>query len=156
MTTGKKVLLVLGIGFVLGLPLALFLAIGVLRAVMSIDEPPPPDDDLRIVRLDIPDDQNAYTYFQQAIEKLDLPKDDEPAMDSPAPPPKVKPLPGEEPDPDAPPPTRKRRWDALTNGDVEWDQPIADEVLKRNAEALALWERGLAAPQYQAPSERYT
>lgn len=157
MTTGKKVLLALGFGLVFGLPLALLLAIGVLREVMSIDEPPPPDDDLRVVRLQIPDDQNAFTYFQQAIEKLDLPKDDEPAMDSPAPPPNVKPWPGYEPDPNEPPPTRKRRWDTLTAGYVEWDQPIVDEVLKRTAEALALWERGLAAPHYQTPQpERYT
>ena len=152
MTTARKVLLALGL--ILGVPL---LALAVLVVVISIDEPPPADDDLRVVRLDIPDDQNAFTYLQQAIEKLDVPKDDEPAMDSPAPPPTVKPLPGEEPDPDAPPPTRKQRWDALTNGDVEWDQPIGDEVLKRNAEALALWERGLAAPHYLTPQpERYT
>jgi hypothetical protein len=157
MTTGKKVLLVLGFGLVFGLPLALFLALDILWAVMSIDELPPPDDDLRVVRLEIPDDQNALTYFQQAIDKLDLPKDDEPEMDSPAPPRKVKPLPGEEPEPNAPPPTRKQRWDALTKGEVEWDQPIADEVLKRTAEALALWKRCLAAPHYQMPQpERYT
>jgi len=149
MTTGKKVLLVLGL--VYGLPVA---GLAALLIVISIDEPPPPDDDLRVVRLQIPDDQNAFTYFQQAIDKLDLPKDDEPAMDSPAPPPKVKPLPGEEPDPDAPPPTRKQRWDALTNGDVEWDQPIVDEVLKRNEAALALFEKGLAVPQCQAPQAR--
>jgi hypothetical protein len=152
MTKARKVLLVLGL--ILGVPL---LALAVLVVVVSIDEAPPFDDDLRVVRLDIPDDQNAYTYFKQAIEKLDLPKDDEPAMDSPAPPPKVKPLPGEEPDPDAPPPTRTQRWDALTKGDVEWDQPIVDEVQKRNAEALALWERCLAAPHYQTPQPgRYT
>jgi hypothetical protein len=157
MTTAKKVLLALGFGLVFGLPLALFLALDILRAVMSIDEAPPADDDLRVVRLEIPDDQNAFTYFQQAIEKLDLPKDAEPAMDSPAPPPKVKPLPGEEPDPNEPPPTCKQRWDSLTGGDVEWDQPIADEVLRRTAEALALWERGLAAPCYQTPRPvRYT
>jgi hypothetical protein len=146
MTTARKVLLVLGL--ILGVPL---LALAVLVVAISIDEPPPADDDLRVVRLEIPDDQNAFTYFQQAIDKLDLPKDDEPAMDSPPPPPKVKLLPGEEPEPNAPPPTRKERWDALTGGDVEWDQPIADEVLKRNAEAHALWERGLAAPCYQTP-----
>ncbi|MBE3095613.1 MAG: hypothetical protein IMZ44_00615 [Planctomycetes bacterium] len=127
------------------------LALAVLVLVISIDEPPPADGDLRVVRLQIPDDQNALTYFQQAIDKLDLPKDDEPAMESPAPPPKVKPLPGEEPDPNEPRPTRKQRWHALTRGDVEWDQPIADEVLKRNAGALALWERGIDAPHYQAP-----
>ena len=156
MTTGKKVLLALGLGLVFGLPLALFLAIDILRAVMSIDEPPPPDDDLRIVRLEIPDDQNAFTYFQQAVDKLDLPKFDEPAMASPAPPPKVKPLPGEEPDPNAPPPGRDQRWADLRRGDVEWDQPIADEVLRRNQAALALWEKGVAAPQCQSQQSTYT
>jgi hypothetical protein len=152
MTKARKVLLVLGL--ILG---ASLLALAVLVAVVSIDEAPPFDDDLRVVRLDIPDDQNAFTYFQQAVDKLDLPKDDEPVMDSPAPPPKVKPMPGEEPDPNAPPPTRTQRWNALTAGYVEWDQPIVDEFLKRNAEALALWERGLAAPHYQTPLEgRYS
>jgi hypothetical protein len=151
MTTARKVLLVLGL--ILGVPL---LALAALVVAISIDEAPPFDDDLRVARLDIPDDQNAFTYFQQAIEKLDLPKDDEPAMDSPAPPPKVKPLPGEEPAPDAPPPTRNQRWADLRRGDVEWDQPIADEVLRRNEAALALWEKGVAAPQCQSQQSTYT
>jgi len=152
MTTARKVLLVLGL--ILGVPL---LALAALVVAISIDEAPPFDDDLRVARLDIPDDQNAFTYFQQAIEKLDLPKDDEPAMDSPAPPPKVKPLPGEEPAPDAPPPNRNQRWADLRRGDVEWDQPIADEVLRRNEAALALWEKSLDVPHYQTPlPERYT
>ena len=145
MTTARKVLLVLGL--ILGVPL---LALAVLVVVVSIDEAPPFDDDLRVVRLQIPDDQNAYTYFKQAIDKLDLPKDDEPPLDSPAPPPKFKPAPGEERAPNTPP-TRRQRWDALANDEVDWDQPIVDEVLKRNEAALALLDKGLAAPHFQWP-----
>jgi hypothetical protein len=41
----------------------------------------------------------------------------------------------------------------MTDGNF-WDPALADEVLKRNAEALALWERGLAAPHFQTPERK--
>ena len=60
-TRTRKVLIGLGIG--VG---AILLAAGIAFFVISRDEAPPDDSDLIVKRLDIPDDQNGFTYFQQA------------------------------------------------------------------------------------------
>jgi len=71
MRTRYKIL----IGFVIAFG-ALILAAGILLFVISRDEPPPDDSDLIVHRLDIPDDQNGFTYFQKATEVLYWPDTD--------------------------------------------------------------------------------
>jgi len=124
--------------------------------ILVSDEPPPPDDsDLAFVRPEVPADQNAWTYYAQAIEKLKLPKEGQDADWPPAPPapattggkPTDEAAKGE---PGDPPPDVWKRWDAIVDN-AAWEQPLVDEVLKRNAEALAFWERGMAAPECLVP-----
>ncbi|MCX5676062.1 MAG: hypothetical protein NTX87_13725 [Planctomycetota bacterium] len=140
MTTGKKVLL--GIAIALALPILGFL-------VFCMDESPPNDSGLRLVRQDIPESEDGFTYVHQAAKKLDLPKEDEESPPDFKPPKRLKPPCGSYAV--EPPRTKKERWDAALGGEFEWDQAIVDEVLARNVEALALWEQGLAKDRFQAP-----
>ena len=151
MSSGTKTLLVLA-----GIALVVFLGAFSAFVILVRDESSPPDDsDLVLVRPTIPDDQNAWTYYAQAGEKLRLPKEGEDADWPPAP---AAPAPADgkaaeataKTEPDEPPPNVRDRWDAMVNG-TAWEQPLVDEVLKRNAEALALWEKGLAVPECLLP-----
>ena len=136
----KKVLL--GIAIAIALPILGFL-------VFCMDESPPNDSGLRLVRQDIPESENGFTYVYQAVKKLDLPKEDEESPPDFKPPKRLKPPRGD--DADEPPRTKKERWHAVLGDEFEWDQAIVDEVLARNAAALALWEQGLAKDCFQAP-----
>ncbi len=63
----------------------LVLTLVIRELFMSIppDDPEPPyDDDLRIELLDIPNEENAYYYFKQALEKLEWPEDKDELIDS--------------------------------------------------------------------------
>ena len=66
MKTRRAVLWRIGL---VGLPVAALV-------LFSMDESPPNDSDLRIQWAAIPEGENAYTYYAQAIEKLDLFKED--------------------------------------------------------------------------------
>jgi len=96
------------------------LAVGVY--LFTRDDPPPEDAHLRIAYENIPDDENAFTYFHEAAEAVDWPED------------------GEE----------KRRAKALLDEDG-WDEAFATELLARNEGVLGLMERGLACPRFQVP-----
>ncbi len=104
-----------------GLVCLLFLAgWGTIRAILSLDAPPPDDADLRPSREEIPEDRNALASFKQAGEKVDLSLD-----------------------------AREELQDLL---DVrQYDQAKVDDLLRRHAEALALWRQGLARPALQVP-----
>jgi len=64
------------------------LIVGVIAAFVSVlsylsrDEPPPDDADLRLPRLEIPDEENAFTYFQLACDALTYSDADEEKIDS--------------------------------------------------------------------------
>lgn len=149
MSLGKKTLLVAA-------GIAMMLGVGVFSAFVILvhDEPPPPDDsDLVLVRPEVPADRNAWTHYARAVENLDLPQRDEDSKWPPAP---VMPAPatGEKPPEKAPetdpPPDVADRWDGVVY-DRAWEQPLADEVLARNAACLAHWEKGLALPECLVP-----
>jgi len=66
------------------LSISIILILGILTSGISyliihflMDEPPPKDDDLQVTRLEIPEEENAFYYFDQAIQKLYWPEDKE-------------------------------------------------------------------------------
>jgi len=140
MKTRYKVLLVLAI--VIGV----FVAAGMVALViLSIDEPPPDVSDLEVHRLDVPDDENGYTYLREAgkvlwwpgyesgVARADAGLPDEPASEK------------------DPAETEKAELlDRIAEGKV-WDDTLADEVLSHNAETFNLIEKSLACPHFQAP-----
>lgn len=134
MTRRKKTVLIL-LSIFPGLPLLLVAAA---LAIRGCDEPPPADEDLKVQRLVIPDDQNAFTYLQRAATRLKLPSPDAPlarqAQDSKN---------------EADEPRNERQlYDEIVRGEC-WDGPFVERVLKDNADALALWEQGMDAPHFQ-------
>lgn len=133
---------------IIGLLAALLVVAGVvLYTVLSIDDPPPDVDDLRVQRLDIGPAENGFVIFGQAVAKLDL-NLDAPVADDRPPAPK-----GEPAEPSDKPQTRLERFNRMSNG-LEWDAALAEEVLARNVEAIALWEKAVAAPHFQGPEVR--
>jgi len=87
------------------------------------DAPPPDDADLRITYLDIPDEDNAVTYFTQAAEKLYWPEDKE---------------------------KRYLVWEML-EGEASWDSEFVESLLENNADTFRYLEQGLACPYSQFP-----
>jgi hypothetical protein len=136
----KKILLVLSLA--IGVPV---LALVAFLVIVGWDEPPPYDDDLKVQRLQIPDDRNAFTYHQRAVGKLQSPGE--------------VPLPtqgqgqGEEKAEDEPK-TERELYQRISVGE-RWDGPLVEKVIKQNAAALDLWEEGLALPAMQVPEVKY-
>jgi len=92
---------------------------------LTWDEDPPNDGDLRLARLNIPDDENAFTWYEKAREKLAYTDDEQDKLNVIL-----------EPEDQAPGP------------DV-WT--LAADVVDRNAEVFDLIARGNACEQIQAP-----
>jgi hypothetical protein len=120
---------------------------------ISRDEAPPPDDsDLALApRPEVPDDQNGMTCFRQAGEVVYWPK----WVARPKSPPRVKA--GETSGDvrgaaDEMPLSDQEQAEAMLSGG-RWTPTLAADILKRNAEALALFEKGLACPHCQAPRD---
>jgi hypothetical protein len=135
MKTARKILLVLAL--TLGIPI---LATVTGLALLLMDDAPPEDADLQVRRLEIPDEENAFTYFQRAIEKLDLPSHEQADQGVEAA--------TEQGHADSL--SEAERWDRIVDGEA-WDNILVKEVLKRNEAALALWEQGIACPHVQVP-----
>jgi hypothetical protein len=127
------------LALVYGIPLA---AITVLAYLWLRDEPPPYDEDLKVQRIQIPEDQNAFTYLLRATGKFQRPRGDAPlAWDA------------NKPGAEYEPRTEAELFHQIVRG-TRWDGQFVDSVLKKNAEALALWQQVLAAPQFQLPQVR--
>jgi len=99
--------------------------LGALGYYITRDAPPPQDDDLRVRRLDIPDEQNGYHDFSLAAERLDWP-DDEQAEDG---------------------------LFAMLDGE-EWDEAVVSDLLERNREAFECLQEGLGHPHCQVPENK--
>jgi len=113
MTKRCKALLVVAI---------IFLVLSVAMALLLRDAPPPDDADLRITYDDIPEEENAFTYFNLAAEALDKAGDKEEI---------------------------ERLQDMLKDG--EWDGELVDDVLARNQDVFGHIEQGLACERCQVP-----
>jgi hypothetical protein len=87
-----------------------------------VDSPPPDDADLGITREIIPDEENAFTYFNRAAENLDWPKDHE----------------------------GREHLERLLEQDG-WDEGLASDILARNEGLFDLIARGLACDRFQVP-----
>ncbi len=94
------------------------LAVWIARAL--IDAPPPDDADLLITYEDIPDEENALSYFNLAAGYVYWPEGR----------------------------AKGRRPDDLLDEDG-WDQTLADEILAENEDIFDLVEQGLACPRCQ-------
>jgi hypothetical protein len=94
-------------------------------AILGIDEDPPDDSDMQVTWTEIPEADNAFTYINQAAQRLYWPDERE----------KAEPL------------------YAMLSGEA-WDDALAKDVLERNRESFALFEKGMACPQFQFPDPR--
>jgi len=94
-------------------------------AMYSTDEPPHDDSDLRLTLPDVPDHLNAYPLLVEASEKVYWPEDD----------------------------ATKEKLDRMLAGGP-WDAALARDVLERNREALALFEKAMARPHCRFPKFR--
>ncbi len=112
----RKLALLVIVALVLGA------VIGTVSYCATGDALPPEDGDLRVWRLDIPDDENAFTYFSLAAEQVYWPEDEE---------------------------ADERIWALLD--DELWDEDLVHELLERNAEALEYLKQGLARSECQVP-----
>jgi len=94
------------------------LAIGMVLAsagyYLSRDAPPPQDDDLRLERLEIPDDENAFHHFKLAVQKLHWPEDR----------------------------VSSHRMVAIFEGAL-WDGGFVARMLDKNREASQLFDKGV-------------
>jgi len=132
MRTRNKILM--GIAIAIGI---LIIAAGIALFVISRDEAPPDDSDLIVKRLDIPDDQNGFTYFQQAGAALYWPGTE--AWKKAA-----KHSESEDAE------KIKDRLERMMDG-KDWDAVLAAEVLDANKPTFALIEKGLACREFQVP-----
>lgn len=107
-----------------------------LYVVVTHDDPPPDDSDLRVERVDVPDEENGYVDLCAAGDALWQPEGSPERADDDTP--------WEELD------ERQRYW-RITNGE-DWDQDLAAKVLARNRETLGLVATALAKPHFQLPT----
>ncbi len=111
-------------------------------AMYSTDEPPHDASDLRLTLPDVPDHLNAYPLFVEAGAKAYWPEDGTTPV-SVAP----------EGSPDTEHLTDSEKLDRMLEGGP-WDAALARQVLDRNREALALFEKAMARPHCRSPKLR--
>lgn len=144
MRASRKILLILLL--VLGVPLV---ALVVAFLILSRDVPPPDDSDLLVQRLDLPDEENAFTHYRRALEVLVWPGYDpadlEPDTEE-APPPWDEEADEEEA-------AREELAEAMLAGE-KWDEALARELLKKNADTFRHVEAALSCRECQVPSVR--
>lgn len=121
MSKGTKITLAIIIALVL-IPIITTIAIIGVWGGLS-DEPAPNDADLRITFADVPDEENAITYFSLAAEKLYLPEEKE----------------------------KSKRIREMLAGEASWDAELAEGLIEKNKETFPYLEQGLACPRSQFP-----
>jgi len=93
--------------------------------LLCSDDRPPDVRDLMPVRIAIPDNENAFTYYQQAgSQKLFDPYDSK---------------------------MPETRWYDMADGILPWDDALANELLEKNAAVLDDFRKALACESAQAP-----
>jgi len=113
-------------GFI-SLIFALFATCTVGAGLLCSDERPPDVRNLMPVRVAIPENENAFTYYQRASKfKLFDPYD---------------------------PKKPEIRWYDMTYGTVPWDDALADELLEKNAAVLENVSKALMCKAMRAPAD---
>lgn len=92
--------------------------------VLSRDEPPPNAMDLKVVRLELRDDKNAFSYFEKAAAEVYWPKERELEED--------------------------RLWEMQLSAS-NWDQELVSDFLKANDRMFAHLDEGLTLAVCQVP-----
>ena len=114
----KKLLLLTGFSFVVGIALAS----AAYYFTSTRDEAPPKDDDLRLARVEISDEENAFGLLEQAAEKVYWPEEE---------------------------PKEEQLYKILAG--ETWDSQLVDELIEKNQESLRLLEIGLARIDLRIP-----
>ena len=117
MTRRRRALVTLAILVLLGA------VCGALGWLATRDDPPPEDADLRVHREVIPDEENAFTCFEEADKAVTWPEGAD---------------------------TRYAVAEILDGG--AWDAALVEKTLEENRRALGLWEQGLARARFQTPA----
>ena len=100
---------------------AFFLLLGGVAFWFLKDDPPPDDADLRIPYKEIPDEENAFTYFNKAIGELHNPSTEE-----------------------------KEQFYAILDGE-SWDEAFVEAFLAKNGRWCEYIEEGLRCAQCRLP-----
>ena len=117
MKTTRKIFLSIVIIFILIVALCSY---AIIR--FWIDEAPSKDDDLKITRLEIPEKENAFYYFNQVSTNIYWPEDKD----------------------------KKEYIINILKGE-SWYPKFIDELLEKNEEAFKYFEQGLACSNLQVP-----
>lgn len=125
-TSGRRRKLAVKVLAVLGGTLAVLGGIG--YVVFMIDESPPDDRHLRVVRPTVPDEQNGSTYLLRSCEAYQA---------------------SASPSADAGTDPSKKLGDILAG--KAWDAVLAADLLENNREALDLLDKALACPHLLLP-----
>ncbi|MGB2780071.1 MAG: hypothetical protein WBD63_01170 [Phycisphaerae bacterium] len=104
--------------------------------ILSVDEAPLDDSDLRVERAEVPDEENGYGYFTRMSEVVDMPEETGESSEEE----------GEQTEP----PTGRALVDAILEGRA-WDADFVADLWRRNEEAIRLLDEGLACETVQAP-----
>ena len=138
------------ISAILFIPGSLLLAVIVAVAIIGRDEARPDDSDMLVQRLDIPDDQNGYTYILDAEDVLYY-RGTKAWTESgfhPDSPDVIRDDADEQAAKDAKKVTDA--LDAMEDG-KEWDTALAAEITEHNVKTVELFNKAMACPQFQAP-----
>ena len=100
---------------------AVLLILGTGVFLFTRDEPPPDDADLRIPYLDIPDEENAFYYFNKAIGEIYVGEREE-----------------------------RDRFRSVLDGET-WDQAFVEEFLDKNGNWAEYVQEGLRCERFQVP-----
>ena len=127
--------------------LSLIVVLGIGGLWLTHDGPPPDDEDMRLVRLDIPDEENAFTYFRLAGDALYWPG---PTAEDRI----HNILAGEDWDAEPEAEAQEDKIYIILYG-KEWDAELVERVLAENKEMFKHRDKGLACSQMQVPKARY-
>lgn len=102
--------------------IAFLLILGAVFLWLWMDEPPPKDGDLRLKRLDISDEENAFHYTNLTSEDIYYPEDDE-----------------------------KRDLVYEMEAWKRWDKELAIEMLAKNQKVFDCFEKAISSKYFQVP-----
>jgi len=106
------------------------------------DESPPELGILALDRPEIPDAENGWTYLKRATDAMYRPADEAA---------KLSEAKGWNSEEHLAEKDKAERLLAVENGTQEWDAPVIEEVLRRNADSFALADKAITYPRWEFP-----